>query len=102
VQFEARLEMRYRGQGFEISVRHGARALEEFHREHQRMYGYSRVGSPVEIVTVRLRPGSRLRHRRLLRLPTHSLRERMGHPTETASVTFGGKAQMAKSWTGAV
>jgi N-methylhydantoinase A len=55
VQFEARLDMRYRGQGFEISVPHGGKAMDQFHSEHQRRYGYSRKGTDVEIVTLRLR-----------------------------------------------
>lgn len=53
------LDLRYRGQGFELDVPlYNAKtrsALDAFHREHQRRYGYSHPEREVEIVTVRLR-----------------------------------------------
>ena len=53
--FERSLDMRYRGQGYELNVPFAGDALAAFHREHQRRYGYSRPEREVEIVTVRLR-----------------------------------------------
>ncbi|MCU1311083.1 MAG: 5-oxoprolinase (ATP-hydrolyzing) [Candidatus Angelobacter sp.] len=93
VQFEARSEMRYRGQGFEISVLHGSRALEAFHKEHQRMYGYSRAGSPVEIVTVRLRAWIKTV---APKMAADAGKRRAASVESYASVTFAGKAQRAK------
>jgi N-methylhydantoinase A len=49
------LDLRYRGQGFELNVPWGTRALEQFHALHERRYGYKRPQSAVELVTVRLR-----------------------------------------------
>ncbi|MCU1285750.1 MAG: 5-oxoprolinase (ATP-hydrolyzing) [Acidobacteriales bacterium] len=89
VQFESRLEVRYKGQGFEISIRDGARALAEFHCEHKRRYGYERVGSPVEIVTVRLRAWIKTDPPKLAAVGRRSL----GSVAELAQVTFAGKAR---------
>ena len=53
------LDLRYGGQGFELNVHlKGASTggvLNDFHREHQRRYGYSHPDRGIEIVTVRLR-----------------------------------------------
>jgi N-methylhydantoinase A len=49
------LDMRYRGQGYELNVPFQGDPLGAFHREHQRRYGYSRPEREVEIVTLRLR-----------------------------------------------
>jgi N-methylhydantoinase A len=85
--------MRYRGQGFEISVLHGASALDAFHREHQRMYGYSRVGSPVEIVTVRLRAWIKTVAPKM----ASGAGKRHAESRESSvSVTFAGNAQRTK------
>jgi N-methylhydantoinase A len=48
-------DFRYRGQSHEITVPAGAGAVERFHREHQRRFGYARRGEVVELVTVRVR-----------------------------------------------
>ncbi len=48
------LDMRYRGQGFEIRVPWGAEPAEEFHRLHARRYGYADPTRATEIVTLRL------------------------------------------------
>ena len=53
--FERSLDVRYRGQGYELNVPFSGDALGRFHREHQRRYGYSRPEREVEIVTLRLR-----------------------------------------------
>jgi N-methylhydantoinase A len=53
--FQRSLDMRYRGQGYELNVRFAADALAAFHSEHERRYGYSRPEREVEIVTLRLR-----------------------------------------------
>src|SRR5205085_5454385 len=55
VQSQSSVDMRYQGQGFELSVPYSARSLSDFHREHQRRYGYSTPAAAVELVTIRLR-----------------------------------------------
>ena len=54
-RFERSLDVRYRGQGYELNVPFTATALAAFHKDHQRRYGYSRPEREVEIVTLRLR-----------------------------------------------
>jgi len=52
---EKALDMRYEGQSHEITVPFSDDPAEAFHRAHERLYGYARTGSEVEIVTVRAR-----------------------------------------------
>jgi N-methylhydantoinase A len=56
------LDMRYKGQNYELEVRdcHPTdqegldRAIAEFHRVHQRAYGYCNLERPVEVINVRV------------------------------------------------
>jgi len=49
------VDIRYRGQGYELNLPYTRRLLERFHVEHKRRYGYSSPERDVEIVTVRMR-----------------------------------------------
>jgi N-methylhydantoinase A len=49
------VDLRYVGQGYEISVDWDGDAEERFHREHERRYGYADRSRKVEAVTVRVR-----------------------------------------------
>jgi N-methylhydantoinase A len=49
------VDIRYRGQGYELNVPYTRRMIEVFQREHERRYGYSYPGREVELVTLRLR-----------------------------------------------
>jgi N-methylhydantoinase A len=49
------IDMRYEGQSHEITMPMSQDLIEEFHGSHKKLYGYSRSGSRVEIVTVRVR-----------------------------------------------
>ena len=51
------LAARYRGQSFELELRWRPKMnpAKTFHRAHEMRYGYARRGSPVEIVSVRVR-----------------------------------------------
>jgi N-methylhydantoinase A len=85
-RFERSVDVRYRGQGYELSVPFDVGLLEAFHREHQRRYGYSHPGREVELVTLRLRA----------RLPAQTGRvrvepERVALPPQRARVFFAGK-----------
>ena len=49
-------DIRYEGQSYELTVPwHAADPAAPFHREHQRVYGYSNPERAIEIVTVRVR-----------------------------------------------
>ena len=52
------VDLRYRGQSFELNVPFGrsmANAVSKFHLAHRKAYGYSRPGQEVEAVTIRVR-----------------------------------------------
>ena len=55
IRYSATVDIRYRGQGYELNLPYHAKLLGAFHREHQRRYGYSHPGREVELVTLRLR-----------------------------------------------
>ena len=49
------VDVRYRGQGYELNVPFNQRLVEAFHQQHRQRYGYSQPGRELEIVTLRLR-----------------------------------------------
>ena len=55
VVWEPSIDLRYRGQGYEINLHYGKGMLDRFHAEHKRRYGYSSPEREVEIVTLRMR-----------------------------------------------
>jgi N-methylhydantoinase A len=55
LQFEPSADLRYAGQGFELSLPVSSNLVSKFHAEHQRRYGYSHMDRKIEIVTIRLR-----------------------------------------------
>jgi N-methylhydantoinase A len=54
VEFLRQVDLRYVGQSFELTIRAGDGLLERFHAEHDRTYGFSAPGEPVEAVSLRL------------------------------------------------
>src|SRR5213592_4996276 len=50
IRYSATVDIRYRGQGYELNLPYHAKLLAAFHREHQRRYGYSHPGREVELV----------------------------------------------------
>ncbi len=60
---EGEVDVRYRGQSFELTVPLGGDIAEEFHRAHEERYGYADRSREVELVAVRtaeVTPGPRL------------------------------------------
>jgi N-methylhydantoinase A len=53
--YEKTLDLRYRGQGYELNVPATGDVIARFHREHQLRYGYHHTGREIELVTLRLR-----------------------------------------------
>jgi N-methylhydantoinase A len=47
------VDLRYRGQSYELTVKLEPDFLERFHKAHERRYGYANRGRPVELVNVR-------------------------------------------------
>jgi N-methylhydantoinase A len=52
---ERRLDLRYRGQSYELSVPFRPDFRRLFHEQHERTYGYAHAGRPLELVNLRLR-----------------------------------------------
>ncbi len=92
---ERRVDLRYQGQSYELSIPYSPRFPSQFEREHRKTYGYAHTGRPLEIVNLRFR----------LRLPTpkppsraHS--PRAPRPASKAQVKrkpvwFGSRAAMS-------
>jgi N-methylhydantoinase A len=55
IRTERRLDMRYSGQAYELSVPAAGDFLAAFHRAHEYRYGYHDANRPVEIVNLRCR-----------------------------------------------
>lgn len=53
--FHRSVDLRYRGQGYELNIEFSSNLLKGFEREHQRRYGYTHPNREVELVTLRLR-----------------------------------------------
>ncbi len=62
IELHPLLDMRYCGQSFELLVDYAEDFLAEFHRQHQRAYGYASEEKAVEIVNLRLRAFGRPDH----------------------------------------
>jgi N-methylhydantoinase A len=94
VDYQRSLDLRYRGQGYELNVPTKGDAISRFHEGHQRRYGYHHPSREIELVTVRLR--ARIRTPNLRALQTGSrarnqqktIRASQISPAETAKVFF--------------
>ena len=49
------VDLRYRGQGYELNIPYGAAMADQFHTLHRQRYGFCSEQRPVEIVNVRVR-----------------------------------------------
>ena len=52
---ERSVDLRYKGQGYELNVPYGSEAERKFHLQHERRFGFADRSRPLEIVNVRLR-----------------------------------------------
>jgi N-methylhydantoinase A len=53
--YHCSVDLRYRGQGYELNLPFTKNLLRDFEQEHHRRYGYSHPNREVELVTLRLR-----------------------------------------------
>jgi N-methylhydantoinase A len=86
-----RLDVRYQGQSYELSIPFTPRFPHDFHREHAKAYGYADPKRPLEIVNLRLRliiptPKSQWPARRSS--PAHQAQQSLA---DRKPVWFGGK-----------
>jgi N-methylhydantoinase A len=84
------VDLRYRGQSYELTVPFNRAFISNFHKAHERRYGHYDAGKPVEVVNVRATLLGRGPKPRLSR--TKRTRKRI-NPVEMASVWFGGRAR---------
>lgn len=54
-KLELFLDLRYKGQGFELTIPYKENYLKNFEEEHYRQFGYTLSGFPIEVVNVRVR-----------------------------------------------
>jgi len=69
IELHRYLDMRYRGQSYEIMVPFAGDYLEQFHLLHEKTYGYCNRSKAVEVVNVRLRALGKPEKPQLPRLP---------------------------------
>jgi N-methylhydantoinase A len=81
VSLRPELDMRYRGQSYELTVPFASEVVEAFHAAHERAYGYREPDAPVEIVNLRLRAVGRV--------PTPPLRRHVVGPEEPEAAWMG-------------
>ena len=55
IHLEQRLDMRYRGQSYELTLPFSQKLLDDFHCLHRQAYGYALPEAPMEIVNLRVR-----------------------------------------------
>ncbi len=83
------VDVRYRGQGYELNVPYSPRLIEDFREAHERRYGYGYPGREVELVTLHLRTSLKAPQAGLGR--TVESGDVRGSKSERAPVVFGGK-----------
>ncbi|PLY00845.1 MAG: 5-oxoprolinase [Desulfuromonas sp.] len=92
---ERYLDMRYKGQSYELMIPFSADYAACFHDRHQQMYGYANRDQEIEIVNVRLRAIGRPRRPELPRLepggPEPDAAARIG----TGTISFSGESMAA-------
>jgi N-methylhydantoinase A len=97
MQRQVSVDVRYRGQGYELNVPYTRGLIAAFCRQHERRYGYTYPEREVELVTLRLRM--------IMKSPESSLSnartgwaEHGGVDPERASVFFGDNKIMATAY----
>ena len=84
--FSPSVDLRYRGQGYELNLPVTRNLLTDFAQEHKRRYGYIHPNREIELVTLRLRATLK---------STTSVLRRVGH-VGTAAPGRPGRAQLGK------
>ncbi len=88
LRLERSLDMRYRGQSFEVTVPYDDTYQDRFHACHEDLYGYRDSGRDLEIVTLRLRAIGSGPH---LDLAPGIETEAMHHRVATTTIMLGGE-----------
>ncbi len=91
------VDVRYRGQGYELNVPYTGGLIAAFRREHERRYGYSYPAREIELVTLRLRATMKSSVPSLSRAGV-GREKRGGFDPERTSIFFGGKKITAAAY----
>lgn len=96
VETKFELDLRYRGQSFELRLPLSEQFLDSFHRAHEREYGYRDEATPVEIVNLRVQVIGRVEKPKL---PSETFEPRPDPSTELGErpVTLGGPGNPIRS-----
>ncbi len=84
VHYQQTVDLRYRGQGYELNLPYTSDLLKKFEQEHRRRYGYAHPTREAELVTLRLRASVK---------STQADAERMNH-VGTAALGRPGRARL--------
>lgn len=87
INFKKFLDVRYKRQSHEIPVPYTKNFISAFHREHRKMFGYSKPKSEVEITTIRLRA---IAKKRKLEIP-YIQNKKININSSKEKIVFGGK-----------
>jgi N-methylhydantoinase A len=91
------VDVRYRGQGYELNVPYTRALITTFRREHERRYGYSYPAREIELVTLRLRMILKSRQSSPSKVGAGRA-NRGGFDRERTSVFFGGRKITATTY----
>jgi len=89
------VDVRFRGQGYELNVPYTRHLAQAFAREHKRRYGYTYSGREIELVTLRLRSTVQSSQSRLSRTKQFDRFKPEKRMPEKRLVWLGGKKVLA-------
>ncbi|MGH9504685.1 MAG: hydantoinase/oxoprolinase family protein [Terriglobales bacterium] len=95
IRHQPSVDLRYRGQGYELSVPYTRNLLRDFRNQHQRRYGYSYPAGDVELVTLRLRSTINSEPAKMLKASAPGERKPGNVQPERGAVFFSGKRLFA-------
>jgi N-methylhydantoinase A/oxoprolinase/acetone carboxylase beta subunit len=96
IVLDRQIDVRYVGQSYEITLPFSAAYARDFHKTHARLYGYSNVQRPLEVVAVRVRAAGITQKPKL---PYTKLRRAFRPaPAQKRPGRFGGKAHAVASY----
>jgi N-methylhydantoinase A len=72
IDIETSLDMRYKGQSYELNVTFGKEVIQNFHQQHEELYGYANRGGEIEIVNLRVKAIGRVDKPEFMQEQEHS------------------------------
>jgi len=72
---EKSVDMRYKGQSFELNIPFSEKSITDFHQWHEKEYGYCNCEDPIEIVNIRLRAVAQVLNKPVI--PSYPIEEKI-------------------------